>query len=486
MSLSGACAKCGTSNPTGRLGVCPGCVLEEEEGPLLIAGGALELQEQVGRGGMGAVYRARHLKLGRTVAVKFLPLDLAEQEEFRTRFEREARVLAMLNHPNIVTVHDFGEEDGQGFIVMEFVEGQPLTARLPMPAAEALRVALQVCDALEYAHRQGVVHRDIKPENILIDAAGRVKVTDFGIARIVKAEGPRWTVTTPDMALGTPHYMAPEAQKGAPPDPRMDVYALGVVLYQMVTGKIPQGDFAPLDGPLDRVVRKALAPEPSRRYQTVAELRADLSGPPPPALGMGALPPEEKVFERAVAIFQAISCAVALWAFLVSITPKVLAASDVMPLISIGNETLPDGRIVSRARFETWPTLAALATFALAITCYGFLRRHWRKSGLERPSGERTLRESVWVFGAGVLAMIVYAIRLFLENGGHRWASVYVPILGGLIEVAALFLFWMTVLEGWRTSRPLYREPFLWLGCALALYPPVHQLLLFLRHWHPA
>ena len=454
-------------------------------GPLLIAGGALELQEQIGRGGMGSVYRARHLKLGRTVAVKFLPLDLAEQEEFRSRFEREARVLAMLNHPNIVAVHYFGEEDGQGFIVMEFVEGQPLTARLPMAAAEAVRVALQVCDALEYAHRQGVVHRDIKPENILVDGAGRVKVTDFGIARIVKAEGPRWTVTTPDMALGTPHYMAPEAQKGAPPDPRMDVYALGVVLYQMIAGRVPQGDFAPLDGPLDRVVRKALAPEPSRRYQTIAELRADLSGPAPAAAGMGGLPPEEKIFVRAVAILQAISCAVALWAFLESITPKVLEKGRETPLTSIWNEKLADGRLVSRARFETGWTLAALLTFAAAITPYGFLRRHWRKSGLERPSGERTLRESVWVFGAGVVAVVVYAIRLLLENGGHRWALPYFPILGGLIEVAALFLFWMTVLEGWRTSRPLYREPFLWLGCALALYPPIHQLLLELRHWHP-
>jgi predicted Ser/Thr protein kinase len=482
--VSDACAKCGTPNPTGRLGVCPGCALAEDDGPLVIGNGALELQEQVGRGGMGSVYRARHLKLGRTVAVKFLPLDLAEQEEFRQRFEREARVLAMLNHPNIVTVHDFGQEDGQGFIVMEFVEGRPLSERLPLAADEAVRIAVQVCDALDYAHGQGVVHRDIKPENILVDSAGRVKVTDFGIARIVKAGTPHWTVTTPDVTLGTPHYISPEAQKGAPPDPRMDVYALGVVLYQMVKGRVPQGDFEPISGPLDAVVRKAIAPEPARRYQTIGEFRRDLEAGASRPAGEG-LPAEERTFVRAVAILQAVSCMVALLAFLASVTPKVIAKGDEKPLISIGNEPLPGDRFVSRARFETGWALATLATFALAITAYGFLRRHWRKSGLERPAPERPLRESAWVFGTGVVALGVYGVRLLLQEHGIPWAR-FIPVLGGLIEVAALFFFWMAVLEGWRISRPLYREPLLWLGCALSLYPPINELLRFLHAWQPA
>ena len=481
--MSDACAKCGTPNPTGRLGVCPGCALAADDGPLVIGNGSLELQEQVGRGGMGSVYRARHLKLGRTVAVKFLPLDLAEQDEFRRRFEREARVLAMLNHPNIVAVHDFGEEDGQGFIVMEFVEGRPLTERLPLAADEALRIAVQVCDALDYAHRQGVVHRDIKPENILVDASGRVKVTDFGIARIVKADAPHWTVTTPDVTLGTPHYIAPEAQKGAPPDPRMDVYALGVVLYQMLKGRVPQGDFEPIAGPLDAVVRKAIAPEPARRYQSAVEFKRDLEAGGSRPAGDG-LPGEERIFVRAVAILQAISTAVALWAFLESVRPKVIERGDVRPLISIGSEPLSDGRFLSRARFETGWTLAALGTFALAITGYGFLRRHWRRSGLERPSPERGLPESVKVFAIGVVALAVYSVRVWLQQRGYGWAR-YIPLLGGAIEVAALFYFWISVLEGWRTSRPLYREPLLWLGCTLALYPPVLELFAFLKSWHP-
>ena len=481
--MSEACAKCGTPNPTGRLGVCPGCALSPDEGPLIIGNGTLELQEQVGRGGMGSVYRARHLKLGRTVAVKFLPLDLAEQEEFRRRFEREARVLAMLNHPNIVAVHDFGEEDGQGYIVMEYVEGRPLSERLPVPADEAVRIALEVSDALEYAHGVGIVHRDIKPENILVDQGGRVKVADFGIARIVKADPAGWTVTTPDVALGTPHYMAPEAQKGAPPDPRMDVYALGVVLYQMVKGRVPQGDFEPLAGELDSVVRRAIAPEPSRRWQSAAELRQALEACRSRPAGSG-LPADERVFVRAVAILQAISTAVALWAFLASVTPKILHPGDVMPLISIGSETLRDGRIVSRARFETGWTLAALGTFALAITAYGLLRRHWRRSGLEEPSPDRALPESLRVFAIGVLALGVYGLRVYFQGHGFGPAR-YIPILGGVIEVAALFYFWMSVLEGWRTSRRLYREPLLWLGCVLALYPPVLELLVFLRSWQP-
>ena len=481
--MSDACAKCGTTNPTGRLGVCPFCAFETDEAPLLIGNGTLELQDQIGRGGMGAVYRARHLKLGRTVAVKFLPLDLAKQEEFRLRFEREARVLAMLNHPNIVAVHDFGQEDGQGYIVMEFVEGRPLSERLPVPEDEAVRIAVQVCDALEYAHGKGVIHRDIKPENILIDGAGRVKVTDFGIARIVKADAPHWTVTTPEVTLGTLHYMPPESQRGAPPDPRMDVYALGVVLYQMVKGRVPQGDFEPLAGPLDRVVRKAIAPEPSRRYPGASEFRRDLEAAATGAPG-GGLPSEERIFVRAVAILQAVSTAVALWAFLASVTPKMISAGDVMPLISIGNETRPDGRIVSRARFETGWTLAALGTFAPAITAYGFLRRHWRRSGLERASPQRPLPESMRVFAIGVLALAVYSVRILLQRRGYGWAG-YIVLLGGVIEVAALFYFWMSVLEGWRTSRPLHREPLLWLGCALALYPPVLELLAFLRSWQP-
>ncbi len=481
--MSDRCPRCSAPNPTGRLGVCPRCLLEGDAAPWLV-GGALELQEEIGRGGMGTVYKARHVRLGRTVAVKFLPPRLADQPEFRARFEREARALALLSHPNIVAVHDFGQEDGQGYLVMEYVEGRPLGALFPMPVDRAVEAVLQVCGALDTAHRQGVVHRDVKPENILVDASGLVKVTDFGIARIVRPDAPEPAVTTPDVTLGTPAYMAPEALAGAEPDPRMDVYSLGVVLYQAVTGSLPAGDFDPAPGGLDPVVRKALAPDPARRYAGAAEMARDLAAAAR-AGGRAAddLPPEERSFVQAVAILQSISTALALWAFLVSVTPKRFAAGEVLPLISLGNETLPDGRVLSRARFETGWTLVALGAFALALTAYGFLRRHWRLAGLERARPERPLRPAARVFWIGALAIAVYGVRRLLEDGGFAWATRYMPLLGGIIEVAALFLFWASVLEAWRTARPLRREPFLWAGCALALLPPVLELLRALRTW---
>src|SRR5207247_2404945 len=140
-----------------------------------------------------------------------------------------------------------------------------------------VEIAIQVCDALEYAHRQGVVHRDIKPENILIDSTGRVKVSDFGIARIIKPEIGQRAVTSTAAVLGTPQYMAPEALAGAPPHPQMDIYALGAMLYQMVTGDLPAGDFEPGPAMLDPIIRKALAPDPAKRYPDAGAMRRDLA-----------------------------------------------------------------------------------------------------------------------------------------------------------------------------------------------------------------
>ena len=161
---------------------------------------------------------------------------------------------------------------------MEYVDGLPLAAQLPLPAERAVAVAEQVCAALAYAHARGVVHRDIKPDNILIDADGRVKVADFGIARL---SGDDWAITAPQQTAGTPHYQAPEALAGAPPDPRMDLYALGVVLYQSISGQLPIGAFAPLSGRIDRVVRRALAADPARRYRDADEMRHALRAAAP-------------------------------------------------------------------------------------------------------------------------------------------------------------------------------------------------------------
>ncbi len=463
--------------PEGRVGACPRCLLQGDL-PTAILAGHIELGEEIGRGGMGAVFKAKDLKLGRTVAVKLLPAELASQESFSTRFDREARALAMLNHPNIVAVHATGVDEGQSYIVMEYVDGESLEKLMPMSVERAVPIGLQICDALAYAHAQGVVHRDVKPANILIDAAGRVKVTDFGIARIVNPDGHGWTATRTDELIGTPHYMAPEALRGATPDPRMDVYSLGVLLYEMVTGHLPVGDFEPPPSALEAVICRALSPEAARRYQSIDEMRRELLNP---ATG---LPPDEELWIRAVAILQSISTGVAIYAFLQSVTPKIQSRGEMLPLIVIKPEELPNGQLRTLARFEIWWTFAALATFAVAITAYGFLRRHWRQAGLERPQPETRIVESRFVLTIGLIACVVYGVRLLLEWRGLR-AAEYIPIAGAAIEIAALYYLWITILKCWRVSRPLRREPLLWIGFAIALLPPVANLVTDLMKWNP-
>jgi len=246
-----------------------------------------EIEALIARGGMGAVYRARQLSLGRTVAIKLLPFDLGVREDFAERFRREATALARLNHPHIVAIHDFGQaDDGHYFMVMEHVEGSDLAARLrtggPLPPDEALRIVRQVCDALDFAHRQGVVHRDIKPANILLDAAGRVKVSDFGIAQFAHEETARGLTATGTL-LGTPDYTAPEQlTPQAAVDQRADIFSVGVMLYELLTGQLPRGVFrpaselAPVARGIDAVLARAMQSEPGRRYSAITELTAEL------------------------------------------------------------------------------------------------------------------------------------------------------------------------------------------------------------------
>ncbi|MDP6582541.1 MAG: serine/threonine-protein kinase [Vicinamibacterales bacterium] len=195
-----------------------------------------DIVELVGQGGMGAVYKARQPTLDRFVALKILPPEVGDDPAFAERFKREARALAMLSHASIVTVHDFGEADGLYYFVMEYVDGTNLRqtiadGRLTPP--EALAIVPQICDALQFAHDEGVVHRDIKPENVLIDTRGRVKITDFGLAKLLGAEtddtaiGKPFTLTGTRQVMGTAHYMAPEQMQGSSSvDHRADIYSL--------------------------------------------------------------------------------------------------------------------------------------------------------------------------------------------------------------------------------------------------------------------
>src|SRR5215471_17483731 len=210
--------------------------------------GAYRIESQLGEGGMGAVYRARDTKLGREVALKFLSPRLARDADYMARFEREAKVLASLNHPNIAIVHGLEESNGTQALVMELVEGRTLAARIaegPIPLKEALRVAEAIAEGLEAAHEKGIVHRDLKPGNVKISPEGGVKVLDFGLAKMSGAPSgpaqdpsvPTEGETEPGTILGTVGYMSPEQASGKPVDKRADIWAFGVVLWEMLTGK---------------------------------------------------------------------------------------------------------------------------------------------------------------------------------------------------------------------------------------------------------
>ncbi len=241
----------------------------------------LEILQMVGRGGMGAVYRVRQKNLDRIVALKVF-LYKPNDPEFAARFQREARALAKLNHPNIVTVHDFGMRENMHYLIMEFVDGlnlRQLTSEEKLSPEMALQMVPQLCDALQYAHDQGVIHRDIKPENLLIDTSGRIKIADFGLAKLTGSsfEG---SLTRTQQVMGTLNYMAPEQrERPTEVDHRADIYSLGVVIYEMLTGELPIGRFQPpsskstINEQLDEVVMRALEKEPDLRYQQASEFK---------------------------------------------------------------------------------------------------------------------------------------------------------------------------------------------------------------------
>ena len=248
----------------------------------------LEIVELIGAGGMGAVFKARQPRLDRWVALKVLPESLAANPAFAERFHREARLLARLNHPNIVTVHDFGQANGFYYLLMEYVDGVNLRQAMRLgrfSPEQALALVPRICEALQFAHDEGILHRDIKPENLLLDARGRVKIADFGIAKLLGESRPEITLTASGAALGTPAYMAPEQlEKPAEVDHRADIYSLGVVFYEMLTGELPLGRFAPpsqktpLDQRVDDIVLRALAKERELRQQSADQMKTEVQG----------------------------------------------------------------------------------------------------------------------------------------------------------------------------------------------------------------
>src|SRR5258707_9948281 len=246
------CPQCGGALPTGALeGLCPACLLAQGVAPETRSETApfqpptveeiarlfpqLEIIELIGKGGMGAVYKARQPGLDRFVALKILPPQAASGPGFAERFNQEARALARLSHPNIVAVHEFGQVNGLPFFIMEFVDGlnlRQLERSRKLSAREALQIVPQICEALQFAHDEGIVHRDIKPENILIDKRGRVKIADFGLAKLLGQDAGDHLLTATHQVMGTLRYMAPEQMQGSREvDHRADIYSLGVIFY---------------------------------------------------------------------------------------------------------------------------------------------------------------------------------------------------------------------------------------------------------------
>jgi len=325
MSDSPKCPKCGAELPQDApAGLCPKCLVKagfqsqappksDPEAPtapspapsgfvppevMKLAGKfpQLEILELLGQGGMGAVYKARQTNLDRLVALKIIRPGATHDPAFAERFNREAKTLARLGHQHIVAVYDFGEvdftdsADGQTrplyFFIMEYVDGANLRQLMQadqLAPEQALAIVPQICDALQFAHDEGVVHRDIKPENILLDKQGRVKIADFGLAKLTTRSPEEFTLTGTHQVMGTFRYMAPEQMEGSHAvDHRADIYSLGVVFYEMLTGQVPAGHFDPpskkveVDVRLDEVVLRALAREPERRYQQASEVKSEV------------------------------------------------------------------------------------------------------------------------------------------------------------------------------------------------------------------
>ncbi len=291
--------------------------------------GRYRLVTQQAAGGMAVVYKAQDLALGRTVAVKILRPSLTGDPAFLSRFRQEARNVANLAHPNIVTVHDFQQDGNTYYIVMEYIEGQDLKklirAAAPFSVERMLNIAIQICAGVGYAHRAGLVHADVKPQNVLITPDDHVKVTDFGIAQAALSMTQAMSAEKQSVVWGSPHYFAPEQAQGEPPTTASDVYSIGIVMFEMLTGKLPYNgsdqqelamahirdtvphvmDFNPrVPVHLDRIIYKVMSKDPAARYRTADQLGRILisykqQGNDPtidqPVVNAGALPPAPQI-----------------------------------------------------------------------------------------------------------------------------------------------------------------------------------------------
>jgi uncharacterized protein (TIGR03435 family) len=497
------CPQCGASLPDNApAGLCPHCLMAlnlktetvftddapAAHPPLPLEQIAphfpqLEILECLGRGGMGVVYKARQKTLNRPVALKLLAPERVRDPKFAERFTREAQALAALNHPNIVTIYDFGQAGGFYFLLMEFVDGvnlrQLLRARKFTPE-EALAIVPPLCDALQFAHDRGIVHRDIKPENLLLDKAGRVKVADFGIAKMLGAangggdggEAAQENVT--QSAVGTRGYSAPE-QITDPQrvDNRADIYSLGVVFYEMLTGELPGKKLEPpskkvaIDVRLDEVVLRALEKEPELRYQQASEVKTRVetivatasASIPPPSVSTeppGMMTPADLNWMRWKIIIWGLALAVGgvsmnflfgAWGvalFVLSTTLALVAGSSLKKLRIAKRLVLIDGMVVAFAAGNPWgafntpmlPTqwrvtivVACLGGIAYCLACWPGPKTITMAFQNSQPAAQRQFQKFIfiWLSAAFVILMIIRVFFLQPFKAGSDAAAPEIP-----------------------------------------------------------
>jgi len=495
MGTEQRCSTCGKAleaNAPG--GLCPECLIKVglgsgvDIGPEIQTGAArpafvppavgklagkfpqLEVLELIGKGGMGAVYKARQRELDRIVALKILPPDVGQDAAFAERFTREARALAKLNHPGIVTLYEFGRADGLYFFLMEYVDGVNLRRLLAggrVSSREALAIVPQICDALQYAHDQGIVRRDIKPENILLDRRGRVKVADFGLAKIIgnqNEEKPSGGESAPassplsdaSKVMGTPQYMSPE-QISAPGevDHRADIYALGVVFYQMLTGELPG---KPIEAPskkvkidvrLDEVVLHALEQKPELRYQQASVLKTQIETIASTPAGAPAMPPNAQ--KPPPGNFSAAKVPWQIW-----VVVAVLGLEGLGDLATIQSQPPALFWLASKCLFAAglllgwWPifvlflsvagyhavyfagsaSLVALMNLALVVLTGTAFRFYFTGKRLER---QRSAGKLDLVIGSIAGAFVVLSLLSYWQRSGLLKTSAEAPVIESVV-----------------------------------------------------
>ena len=489
----GTCPKCGAMMAASAAeGLCPRCLLEmnlqeptlfTSEDTLPVAPPTavptpeelaphfpqLEILECLGRGGMGVVYKARQKSLKRFVALKLLAPERVHDTAFAERFAREAEALAALNHPHIVTVHDFGQAGTFFYLIMEYVDGVNLRQAMRggrFTPEQALAVVPPICEALQYAHEHGIVHRDIKPENLLMDKTGRVKIADFGIAKMLGTPSEE-AMPAESQPAGTPQYMAPEQKEGLQrADHRADIYSLGVVLYEMLTGELPGRQIeAPsrkvhVDVRLDEIVLRALDRSPEMRWQTAADFRTQIQTlggrATPPSIPeapspVGKSSPASKTYPRLAAVLVVISLVLPL---LIVVSTAVVARGETV--ISAHHAHGPADWPVR----ATWAPLSLLLIlgvgliielpFAIAGTILG-----WAHLAAQRRQG-RPFASMVSGMFAALLWPCVLGGAVAALMGAFAGAIIGLPNLSRMLALVGLVLA-----VGW-----IIRATLRWLGAA--------------------